>query len=106
METKVTLKNFLVDSENTGRHIVTSIRTGRKYYVEPVFKSAFPSFSYEYDFFSQTDGSLMEEFIYGCVPPESSIVTKENGFDEVHFIDSGSPYDKINEIDKGYPSLK
>ena len=93
---KEILKNFLVDSEDTGRHIVKSIRTGRKYYVEPVFKYTMKPW----------ECSLMPEYLApGSVRMEESIVTKENGFDEVHFVDSGSPYEQINKLDEKYPDL-
>ena len=89
------LKNFLVDSEKSGRHIVSSLRTGRKYYVEPIFKSSFPYWEYPL---------MMEERIgTGSVRERDSVITKEIGFDEVHLVDAGSPYEKINQLDLQYP---
>ena len=36
MEKNEAIKNFLVNSEDTGRFIITSLKTGKKYYVEPL----------------------------------------------------------------------
>ncbi len=36
MEQSNAIKNFLVNSDDTGRFIVTSLKTGKKYYVEPI----------------------------------------------------------------------
>ncbi len=33
---KITIKDFLVNSDDTGRFIVKSLKTGRTYYVEPI----------------------------------------------------------------------
>lgn len=86
------LKNFLVASEKTGRHIVTSFRTGRKYYVEPIGNNR------------QADwGHYLHNENIGAVKEQDSIVKKENGFDKVHLIAAGSPYDKINKLDLQYP---
>ena len=35
-KTKNIVKNILVDSDEAGKHIVYSIKTGRRYYIEPI----------------------------------------------------------------------
>ena len=33
---KMTVKDFLVNSDDTGRFIIKSLKTGRTYYIEPI----------------------------------------------------------------------
>jgi len=103
--TQQVLKNFLVDSEDTGRHIVKSIRTGREYYVEPIGDGRMA----DWGSYNPSTGNIEHKKgagkCAGSVREIESIVTKENGFDEVHFVDSGSPYEQINKLDEKYPDL-
>lgn len=97
-------KEFLTDTSETGRHIVISNRTGRKYYIEPIGDGR----AADWGSYNPSTGNIENKKgsgkYTGSVTENNSIVTKENGFDEVHFVERGSPYEKISEIDSKYLS--
>ncbi len=98
------IKNFLVDSEETGKHIVTSLRTGKKYFVEPIGNGRS-----DWGDVDPATGKLTGNYgskYTGSITKEESIITEENGFKNIVTIDSGSPYGVIQELDSKYPSLK
>ena len=95
-------KKFLMNSDDTGRFVVKSLRTGKSYYVEildegerndwgdldPVTKKMSGDYGLKYK---------------GSVRPEESMITKENGFEKIHTLGPGeSPLDYINRIDDEY----
>lgn len=98
-----TRKAFLTNTDETGRHIVTSQRTGRVYYVEPIITEQTP----KWGSVDPATGNLMHKKgdgkYTGGVKPSDSMVTSENGF-IVHETGHGvSPYAKIEELDAQYP---
>lgn len=101
-----TIKNFLVNSEETGRHIVTSFRTGRKYYVEPIGNGRMA----DWGSYNPSTGNMENKKgagkHTGSVNPDESVVTPENGFHNIETIDSGSPYSVIDKMDANYPSIR
>lgn len=106
MERSEAIKNFLVDSDETGRFIVTSLRTGRKYYVEPIdsgIRSDWGDLNpatkkLEGDYGSKHKGSIKES---------ESLITEENGFENIVTLDPGvSPLDYIDRLDKKYQELE
>ena len=100
-----TIKNFLVDSDETGRHIVTSFRTGKKYYVEPIGNGR----TADWGSYNPSTGNIENKKgtgkYTGSVREEESVVTEENGFSKIHMVESGSPYSIIDELDKQYPTV-
>ena len=102
MKTEV-IKNFLVNSEETGRHIVYSIRTGKRYFIEPIDNSSRSADWGDVDpVTKKVTGSYGSKYT-GSVTEKDSMITKENGFDKIHYVD-GSPYCIIDELDKKYPT--
>lgn len=100
------IKNFLVDSDETGRHIVTSYRTGKKYYVEPIGNGRMA----DWGSYNPSTGNIENKKgagkYTGSVTKEESIITEENGFKNIRMIDNGSPYSVIEEMDSEYPSIR
>jgi len=97
-------KAFLTGTDDTGRHIVTSARTGRTYFVEAIITEKTPSWGSV----DPATGNLMHKKgdgkHLGGVKPAQSMITLENGFDKVHELGHGtSPYAKIEELDAQYP---
>lgn len=99
------IKNFLVNSDETGKHIVYSMRTGKKYYVEPIGNPRMA----DWGSYNPSTGNIENKKgsgkFSGCVPEDESVITVENGFKNIHFIENGSPYSIIDEIDSKYPTI-
>lgn len=102
MENEI-LKNFLVDSEETGRFIVKSLKTGRKYYVEAIDgseKSVWGDFDPATKRFQTSNYGKKHK---GSASDEESLITEENGFTKIHELGVGeSPIAYINKIDEEY----
>lgn len=95
-------KRFLTDSEHTGRYIVTSVRTGKRYAVEPIgnprtnWGDVNPSTN-------KVEGSYGEKY-HGSVNPKDSMITQENGFKNIITLEPGvSPMSAIEFLDSKYP---
>lgn len=100
-------KQFLTNTDETGRFIVYSQRTGRQYFVEPVMKRDTPRDG-EWGSINPGQKDLMHKKgdgkYTGAVTEAESIVTLDNGFSKVHDCEPGlSPHAKIEWIDKQYP---
>jgi hypothetical protein len=100
------LQKFLTDRDDTGRYIVTSYRTGKKYFVEPI-ENGHPlgwgdvnpaSGKVEGDYGHKNRGGIKEK---------DSMITKENGFEDIRYSGvGGSPMSVIDEMDSKYPTIK
>jgi hypothetical protein len=99
---------FLTNTDDTGRFIVSSPRTGRKYFVEPVgdphvnWGSIDPS--------NGMNGKLMTKKgsgkYRGSIDENDSLISKENGFKNIVTLEPGtSPLAYIDKIDAEYPSV-
>jgi hypothetical protein len=104
MITRELRSKFLTNTDDTGRFIVHSQRTGRTYYVEPVETAHTP----KWGSIDPATGDLMNKKgsgkYRGGVSPAESLITVENGFDVVHELDVGtSPLHAIDVIDAKYP---
>ena len=99
------IKNFLVDSDETGKHIVTSYRTGKKYYVEPIGNGRMADWGSVNPATGEMENKKGAGKYTGSVSEKESVVTEQNGFKNIQFIEGGSPYSVIDEMDKLYPSL-
>lgn len=100
-------KKFLTNTDETGRFIVTSQRTGRQYYVEPVLSRN--QDRREWGSVDPATGDLMHKKgdgkFTGAVTEEESMVTLENGFSKVHQPEPGtSPHAYIEMLDSKYPN--
>lgn len=96
-------KKFLTNTDETGRFIVKSQRTGKTYYVEAIDdkeRTVWGDYNPATKTFETTSyGSKYK----GSIKPEETLITKENGFEKIHTLGVGeSPLDYINRIDDEY----
>ena len=95
-------KKFLTDTDETGRFIVKSLKTGKTYFVEPVNQGTRTNWGDLDPVTRKMTGSYGEKY-KGSIKPEESLITEENGFDRIHTLDVGeSPLDYIDRIDDEY----
>ena len=97
-------KRFLTNTDDTGRFVVTSQRTGRTYYVEPIETAHTP----KWGSIDPASGELMNKNGHdkyrGGVSPSESMITPENGFAKIHELEPGmSPLSYIDHLDAQYP---
>ncbi len=100
------MDNFLINSEETGRQIITSIRTGRKYYVEAIGEDR----SADWGSVNPATGTMENKKgtgkHRGSISPSNSLITEENGFKNITTLSVGeSPYAFIEKIDKEYVNI-
>lgn len=95
------VKGFLVNSSETGRHIVTSFRTGKRYYVEPI-GSGHSNWGDLDPATKKMTGSYGDKYT-GSVTEKESVITPENGFKNICLVEGGSPYPMIEIMDAKYP---
>lgn len=95
---------FFTNTDETGRFIVHSKRTGKTYAVEPMghHKTNWGSVD-------PATGDLMNKKGHdkyrGSIDPEDSLITEENGFVNIQVLDRGtSPLWAIDAIDAKYPN--
>ncbi len=101
----IKVKDFLIDTESTGRFIVTSKRTGRKYYVEAIGDPHI-----EWGSVDQSTGRMNVKKGWkknrGSIDEEFSMITDDVGFDKIHKLTAGiSPLKYIDELDNKYESI-
>jgi len=97
-------KDFLVNTDDTGRFIVESYRTGRKYYVEVIETEHTPKWGDINPVTKKVEGSYGSKF-RGGIDEKESLLTPENGFTKVEYAGVGaSPFSKIEEMDAKYPN--
>ncbi len=96
-------ERFMTNTDESGRFIVVSNRTGRKYYVEPIgdshveWGSVYPGDKELHH--KKGDGKFR-----GSVHSKDSLVTEANGFTKVTTLDKGtSPLAAIDFLDSKYP---
>lgn len=98
-------KRFLTGTDETGRFIVTSHRTGRSYYVEPITNGHRSDWGSVDPATKQLMNKKGHDKYTGAVAPSESMITAENGFDKIHMLDPGtSPHAYIEHLDAQYPS--
>jgi len=98
-------QKFLVDRDETGRFYVTSYRTGKIYFVEPIG----PDRSADWGSYNPSTGNVENKKGFdkfrGSIDEKDSLITKENGFDKIHYSGiGGSPMSVIDELDAKYPT--
>lgn len=101
-DTKEFRKRFLTNTDDTGRFIVTSFKTGKKYFVEAIDDRGKPK-----KLFGDVDpatkkltGDYGNKF-RGAIRSDESMITKENGFDNITVV-SGDPFWEIDRRDREY----
>jgi len=98
-------KNFLIDSSDTGRFIISSKRTGRTYYIEPQGDAHI-----EWGSVDVSSGKMNVKKGWkknkGSTEREDSFITKENGFENITTLKAGkSPLAYIEQLDSKYPCI-
>ena len=95
-------KRFLKESDKTGRFIVKSKITGKKYFVEPIGNTHAADWGDLDPATKKMTGSYGERY-EGCVTEKESLITKENGFEKIELLDAGvSPLSVIDARDREY----
>jgi len=98
------VKEFLTHTDDTGRFIVTSLRTGKRYFVETIICAHTP----KWGSIDPATGNLMHKKgdgkYRGGIDAKESLITPENGFSKITLLDIGtSPHAAIEMMDAKYP---
>lgn len=97
---------FLRDSDHTGRHFVYSMRTGKRYGVEPIDGKEQIKWGDLNPSTGKVEGKYGSKY-KGSVKRSESLVTEENGFVNIVELKPGmSPAAHIEVMDAKYPSLE
>lgn len=98
-------KRFMTNTDETGRFIVTSIKTGKKYFIEPLdgrpvqWGDLNPASG-------KIEGSYGDKY-KGSVSDKESLITEENGFINIKILEAGcSPFSEIYKRDLEYENAK
>jgi hypothetical protein len=94
---------FFTNTDDTGRFIVTSARTGKTYAVEPM-----GTVKTNWGSIDPATGKMMNKKGHdkyrGAIDPSDSLITEKNGFKNIVILDPGtSPLNAIDVIDAKYP---
>lgn len=93
---------FLKESDKTGRFIVKSKATGKKYFVEVIGNTHSADWGDLDPATKKMTGSYGEKYD-GCVPEKESLITEGNGFKNITTLPPGvSPFDEIERRDREY----
>ncbi len=95
---------FFTNTDDTGRFVVTSARTGKTYAVEPIVGAHTP----KWGSIDPATGDLMHKKgdgkYKGGINANESLITEENGFKNIQLLDIGtSPLNAIDVLDAKYP---
>jgi hypothetical protein len=93
------MRDFLVNRDETGREIVSFPETGKHYYVEYIGKN-----HTNWGDLNLATGKIEGSYgkkSTGAIDPSESMITKENGFDEI-VEGKGSPYYTIQKMHEEY----
>lgn len=94
---------FLTNTDETGRFIVTSPRTGRTYFIEPILGAHTPKWGDMDPATKKVSGSYGQKYT-GAVKEDDSLITEANGFSNIETLDVGvSPMAAIEARDAQYP---
>ena len=105
MKTTVEFKKiFFENRDETGRFIITSYRTGKIYCVEPIGDGRMA----DWGSYNPSTGNIENKKgagkFTGSITENESMITKENGFDDIHYSGVGaSPFSVIEKLDAKYP---
>lgn len=92
-------QQFLTNTDETGRFIVYSCRTGISYYIEPLDVGSRIKWGDVDPATKDTIGTYGKKYT-GAIKPKDSLITEENGFKNIEILKSGvSPLGEINRID-------
>ncbi len=91
-------KRFLTNTDETGRFIVTSTKTGKVYFVEPIDDRANHTIWGDLDPASKSLQGDYGSKNRGSVKTCDSLITEQNGFEEITMV-KGSPFSEIERRD-------
>jgi len=95
-------KRFLKETDKTGRFIVKSKITGKKYYIEVIGNLHSADWGDLDPATKKMTGNYGERY-EGCVSEKDSLITPENGFEKIKLLDPGiSPLSEIDKRDREY----
>lgn len=106
--TKQFQEAFLENRDETGRFVVYSVRTGKRYCVEPIGDGRGGDWGSENPATKVIEHKKGDGKYSGSVTPKESLITPENGFkpEHIHQTDIGeSVMGYISELDAKYPSI-
>ena len=100
---------FLTNTDDTGRFIVESKRTGKTYFVEPIDNRSKTDWT-QWGSIDPATGKMMNKpgfrKYHGAINEEESLITKDNGFKNIQLLEPGvSPLAAVYAIDDKYPSI-
>ncbi|MEM6685646.1 MAG: hypothetical protein AAF617_07585 [Bacteroidota bacterium] len=98
---KDVLQKFLYKTEDSGRFLVTSKRTGVTYFVEPIDPGKPAILWGDVDPATKKLTGDYGNKRRGAVLPEASLITEENGFQNISTV-KGSPLGEIDRRDRLY----
>lgn len=81
-------KRFLTNTDETGRFIVKSLVTGKKYYVEPIGNGHPADWGDINPATKKVEGDYGQKYT-GCVSEKESLITPENGFKLIETLEAG-----------------
>lgn len=92
-------KKFLVNTDETGRFLVKSPRTGITYFIEPILGGVRKRWGNVLLGADSIDSGYGDKYT-GAVPKNQSLITEENGFENIQILDPGiSPHGEIERVD-------
>lgn len=98
---KEVISKFFEEVDETGRHMVVSLTTGVRYFVEPIGDGRGGDWGSENPATKEIEHKKGDGKFTGSVTLNESLVTEENGFKEVKLLDPGeSPMSEIERRDK------
>lgn len=103
------IKNFMTETDDTGRFIVYSYRTGVRYFVEPIDNRERTDWT-NWGSIDPSTGTLVNKpgfrKYHGAINEKDSLITEENGFTQIKMCEPGlSPHAWIEWKDAKYPTL-
>lgn len=99
-------KKFFFETEHTGRFVVQSYRTGKKYFIEPIGDPHIAWGSID-----PATGDLRNKKgagkYRGSITADESLITESNGFKNIELLGPGcSPMMAIEARDAKYPTIE
>lgn len=93
-------KRFLTNTDDTGRFIVKSLKTGKTYYIEPIDDGDRTEWGDINPATKKVEGDYGSKH-KGAIKESESLITKENGFDNIVTLGHGySPLEYIEQLEK------
>ena len=88
-------RDFLVNRDETGKEIVFFPETGKKYFVEYIGNGRMADWGSVNPATGKMENKKGAGKFNGSIKAEESVITKENGFDDIRE-GKGSPYETIH----------